>query len=444
MNPSDRPFTPPRDNLDLAPASTTASRGKTALANVLALLAGLLPIALYWIYVAREPTVSVAEARAQLSQTQTPVLLLDVRPAARSAANPIPGAVNLPFDTLRAMTNAAELPAGVRGKRLLVICDTGIKSAPAVRRLRALGLRDARRISGGAEAWQVYGDGRKSAAPLRPMSVFEQWLAVLIAFGVKPIYMLLTFALIVWLWRRRATDLVALRWGLIWFWVGETGCSIDYLFYARGSDFWEYFHGFGMAAGFAFIAYAALEGIDNRVIKFSPAKERCAALGLCRACMKTADAPCGLKRLFALMIPALAVVALMPLSGGYVLDSYDAVILGSTTHYHHLMTSQLFELRFCPLLAAGLMVAAWLALMFKRHDPVQTSKAILAAGLGPMGFGILRMIFVATFRDRLVWFDAWEELTELVSIFSIAAVLWVFRQSLFARRPAGRPGPGQA
>jgi hypothetical protein len=47
-------------------------------------------------------------------------------------------------------------------------------------------------------------------------------------------------------------------------------------------------------------------------------------------------------------------------------------------------------------------------------------------------------------RDRLVWFDAWEELTELVTIFGLAAVLWVFRQSLFARRPAGRPGPGQA
>jgi rhodanese-related sulfurtransferase len=444
MNQMDRPFATPRDNPDPAPSANTVPCGKTVLWNVLALLAGLLPIALYWMVVAREPSVSVAEARAQLAQTQTPVLLLDVRPAARSAANPIPGAVNVPLDTLRAMTSAAELPPGASGKRVLVICDTGFKSAPAVRRLRALGLRDAWRISGGAEAWQVYGDGLKSAAPLRPMSVFEQWLAVLVAFGVKPIYMLLTFVLIVWLWRQRATDLVALRWGLIWFWVGETGCSIDYLFYARGSDFWEYFHGFGMAAGIVFIAYAALAGIDNRVIKFSPAKERCAALGLCRACIKTADVPCGLKRLFALMIPALAVVALMPLSGGFIRDSYDAVILGSTTHYHHLMTSQLFELRFCPLFAAGLMVAAWLVLMFKRHDPVSASKVILAVGLGPMGFAILRMIFVATFRDRLVWFDAWEELTELITIFGIAAVLWVFRQSLFARRPAGLPGPGQA
>ena len=144
------------------------------------------------------------------------------------------------------------------------------------------------------------------------------------------------------------------------------------------------------------------------------------------------------------MIPALAVVALMPLTAGFVATSYDALILGTRTHYHHLMTSQLFELRFCPLLAAGLLAAAWLVLMFKRRDPVQASKAWLAAGLGPMGFGILRMALVATFRDRLVWFDAWEELTELTAIFAIAAVLWVFRTRLLAPATSGRPGQDQA
>ena len=441
MEPGDRPSKGSRAGPDIAPVPNAPLLNRVLLSNLLALLAGLLPIVLYWAHVGREPSVSVAEARAALAQTPASVLVMDIRPAATSAARPIPGAVSIPFDTLLTMTSAAELPPGVSGKRLLVICETGIKAAAAVRWLRGLGLRDAKRVSGGMESWQAYGDGRESATPLRPMSLFEQWLAVLVAFGVKPIYMLLTFVLIVWLWRQRATDLVFLRWGLIWFWIGETGCSIDYLFYARGSDFWEYFHGFGMAAGFAFIAFAALEGIDIRVIKFSPAKERCAVLGLCRACMKTTDVPCALKRLFALMIPALAVVALMPLTGGFITGSYDAVILGTRTHYLHLMTSQLFELRFCPLLAAGLLAASWLVLMLKRRDPVPASKAILAAGLGPMGFGILRLVFVATFRDRLVWFDAWEELTELVAVFGIAAVLWVFRQSLFSpRRPvsAGR------
>ena len=424
--------------------SSMAPRRKIILWNILAPLLGLVPIALFWMSIGRVASVGADAARADLAQNPSTVVLLDVRAAERSAAKPIPGAVTVPLETLQAMTGAAELPAGVSGKRLLVICDTGRKAALAVRRLRAWGLSDAWRISGGLESWQARGDGKTSSAPLRPMSVFEQWLAVLIAFGVKPVYMLLSFVLIVWLWRRRAADLVFLRWGLIWFWLGETGCSIDYLFYARGSDFWEYFHGFGMAAGFAFIAYAALEGIDQRLIKFSPRGERCAALGLCRACEKYTNDPCGLKRLFALMIPALAVVALMPLTAGFVNTSYDALILGSRTHYHHLMSSQLFELRFCPLLAAGLLVTAWLVLMFKRQDPIQASKAWLAAGLGPMGFGILRMALVATFRDRLVWFDAWEELTEFIAIFAIAMVLWVFRFRLFAPVPDGRKGQGEA
>jgi hypothetical protein len=55
--------------------------------------------------------------------------------------------------------------------------------------------------------------------------------------------MTLSLVLMIWLWRQRAVDLAALRWGLIWFWIGENACSIDFLFFKRASDFWEYLHG---------------------------------------------------------------------------------------------------------------------------------------------------------------------------------------------------------
>ncbi len=58
---------------------------------------------------------------------------------------------------------------------------------------------------------------------IREISKFAQWLVVITAFGVKPAYMLLALVWIVWLWRRQATDLVALRWGLIFFLGGEIG-----------------------------------------------------------------------------------------------------------------------------------------------------------------------------------------------------------------------------
>jgi hypothetical protein len=105
-----------------------------------------------------------------------------------------------------------------------------------------------------------------AALPFQAMSQVQQWQVVLYAFGIKPLYMALSFLLIVWIWRQKAADMTALRWGLVWFWLGETACSIDYIFFARASHFWEYAHGFGMAVGFSFIAYAALEGIDQRLI----------------------------------------------------------------------------------------------------------------------------------------------------------------------------------
>jgi hypothetical protein len=188
-----------------------------------------------------------------------------------------------------------------------------------------------------------------------------------------------------------------------------------------------------MAVSFSFVAYAFLEGFDYRVIKFSPEQERCAALSLCRACVKYTGAPCGLNRLFTVTIPALMVLALMPLSAGFQLTSYVTDIMGTIHNYYHLASSQLFEMRYCPALALVLLTASWLVLLLKKDRPVAISKVLLAAAMGPMSFGVLRMFFVATYSDRLGWFDVWEEITELLFILSAGLVLWVFRHSLFVK-----------
>ena len=263
----------------------------------------------------------------------------------------------------------------------------------------------------------------KDGLPLHSMSLFEQWLAVIVGFGVKPVYVVLSLVLIIWLWRQRARDLAMLRWGLIWFWLGENACTVNFVFFRGDCDFWEYAHNFGMAAGFAMITYALLEGFDCRVIKFSPQKERCAALSLCGACYKHTDVPCGLKRLFTALIPALIVLALIPLSAGFMLTSYNTNILGSPYNYSHLVSAQVFELRFCPTLAIAMLTASWLVLLFKRDEPVALAKALFAAGVGPLSFGLLRLFFVFTFNENLVWFETWEEITELIFV---VAVAWGF------------------
>ena len=41
------------------------------------------------------------------------------------------------------------------------------------------------------------------------------------------------------------------------------------------------------------------------------------------------------------------------------------------------------------------------------------------------------MVLHMPFYDRLVWFNAWEETTELMYVASVAGTLWVFRRGLF-------------
>jgi len=286
------------------------------------------------------------------------------------------------------------------------------------------------------------------ALPVCPLSLFEQWLAVLTAFVVKPTYMILSLALIVWLWRSPAADLAALRRGLVAFLVGEGACAVNYLFLAGRSDLWEFFHSYGMVVAFSFVSYALLEGMDRRLIKYSAPKDRCAALNLCRACIKHVDVPCGLRRLFAVGIPGIIVVALIPLSADFKNVAQLSPVLGSMQNYSPSLASQLFEFRYCAWLAVTLLSASWLVLLFNRDDPVGISKALLAAGLGPLGFGTTRLLLISAYADQLMWSAAWEEITELLFIAFVAIALWLFRHALFREQPAepatpAEPAPSQ-
>lgn len=74
--------------------------------------------------------------------------LLDVRSPAEHAARPIPGAVNVPVDELRA--RLAELPAGP----LVVHCEVGLRGYVASRLLAQHG-REVRNLDGGHRTWRA-------------------------------------------------------------------------------------------------------------------------------------------------------------------------------------------------------------------------------------------------------------------------------------------------
>jgi hypothetical protein len=292
---------------------------------------------------------------------------------------------------------------------------------------------------GHVDAWTTLLNGQ--APMFRASSIFEQWVVVITAVGVKPTYMLISLGTVIWLWRRQSPDLAALRWGLIAFWLGEAACAVNYVILQGYSDLWEYFHNFGMAVSFSFVTYALLEGMDRRLIKYNSAKDRCAALNLCRACIKYADAPCGLRRMFAMLIPATIVVAVMPLCADLKTAAFDTVIMGKSVYFSETLSNQLFEIRYCPCVALLLLTASWLVLLFKRQDPVPLAKALFAAATGPMGFGFMRLFLAAAYRENPVWANGWEEITELIFTAAVAFILFIFRQSLFAKEPPDQTSP---
>ncbi len=274
---------------------------------------------------------------------------------------------------------------------------------------------------------------------VRAIAPAEQWLVVITAFGVKPAYMVLSLAWILWLWRSLATDIAALRWGLILFLGGEIACAVNYIFFGGNSAFTDYLHSYGMAAGFSFISYAMLEGVDVRLVKYSSPKDRCAALGLCRSCIKYAEVPCRLRQFFSFLIPALILIALMlpcvPVSPAAV----RADVLSSTQDFPSPLWSQLFEGRYCPVLSIVLLLISWGVLLFKRDDPVRHSKIFLAAALGPLGFGLMRVFLRTAYRENLAWANIWEETTELLFVLGVGLVLWLFRHSLFRNTAEQEP-----
>ncbi len=389
-------------------------------------VAGFVPLAAYWQLVGRAPAVTPEEAKQTLDRPDSDAVLVDVRSRSEYAANHLHGAESWPFDEVMAADTPDDVPETLRGKRLLMICDGGILSGIAAIRLGSLTLADATNVRGGMQAWVA---SATSDLPHRNMTTFEQWSAVIAGFVVKPLYMLLSLILIVLLRRQTLSHLVALRWAMIFFLAGEAACALNYIIYGEGSQLFEYLHSYGMVVCFSFTTYALFEALDHRLIKYSDPNQRCAAINLCDGCIKHMDVPCKLKRLFLLGIPALLVVALMAFCAAPKPVSYNVTILGASYSYTHGIVHQLFEIRFCPVLAMALLAASFLALAFKKEKAVEVSKVLFAAALGPLGFSFFRGVLLGAYRDNMVWFVFWEEATELLFVIVAGAILWVFWQA---------------
>ena len=69
-------------------------------------------------------------------------------------------------------------------------------------------------------------------------------------------------------------------------------------------------------------------------------------------------------------------------------------------------------------------------LLVRKQAGIAPAKIFLAAGLGPLGFGGLRMLLGAAYDQNRVWYLFWEEGTELALIAAVCVVLWIFHRRL--------------
>jgi hypothetical protein len=289
---------------------------------------------------------------------------------------------------------------------------------------------------GGAyERFELAG-GKVADLPFRISPWHEQFLAVASGFVLKPTYTLLALLVAVLLWRNRSPDLAALRWAMIAFFFGENACAANSIFFGDTCYSCEYVHSLGMLFCFGFATFALLEGFDRRVLMLSEPGKKCAATSLCCGCTKLGGGACGLERVFLVLIPAGMILALMPICADHHLESYNTIIFGTFYNYTHRFAYQLFEKVICPAAAVLLLAASWVVLHKKEPDSLARAKVLFAAGMGPLGFGLLRMTLLGPYADNQVWFTVWEEVTELLFVVGICAVLWIFRQGLIRKEVA--------
>ena len=438
---TDTPDTP-------APEARPGPRKPLVVGIVLVLAAGAVPPALYALIFGRH-AVTPAEAKRILAAGERAAALVDVSGADDFRQRHIQGAFPWSHEDVMALTSRDQIPTELGRRRMLLICESGRQTARTVRKLHELGLTDTVHVRGGIQAWigdaqnrtgspldYFVTDGQVTGPPHRDASAFEQWVALGAGFVIKPLYGLVSFVLVIVLWRARAADLKALKWAMICFFLGEQACAVNYVAFGEQSYLTEYLHSFGMLVCFSLTTWAVFEALDRRLIGLSPPDQKCAALDLCHRCVKYAPVPCGLKRLFLLLVPATAVLAFMPLTAAIHLPSYNVEVFGLFYNYSHQAAYQMFELRVCPVAALGLMAASLAALLFKKRNAVAAGKALFAAGMGPLGFALLRLWTFAPYRGNLLWFTFWEEATELLFILAVAWVLWIFRRGLFRRDPA--------
>jgi len=360
----------------------------------------------------------------ELQQGEADFVLVDVRERWELEAARIPGAELVELLDLNHYLAAHPIDTQ---RPLVLVCNSGRRVSLAVPTVTMHGYTRVLVLKGGIEAWQaaglpvengpiaaivgsqpaaaVGGDGAYSGSrlPRVEWSDLQQLVSASAGGLVKLIYMILTFILIRRLWSARTTALRLLWHGLVWFFVGEAFCVLNFFVHGSGQVYLlDVFHGIGMVIMSALIPWGLFRLFDERVLHFADPDKRCVLQSLCGRCWKKEPVTCALQRIMLLVALMCLALTLIPFSSPLRPTQVVAMVMGEATEYGVPIVNHMVELRLYPSLALLFLLATFLMLLRGKPATVHRVEPIFFIG----------------------------ELTELILVVGVAWILYLLRDQL--------------
>jgi len=368
---------------------------------------------------------------------QPPPILIDIRKDLSFLQNHIPGAIRLNLESIDGYAVRSNVP---RDGRIVTICSSGWDSQVAAATLMTYGYRNVFSLTGGMRRWQELGYALQAGSgiavdkfwltpPVVEISLLSQLAMTLAAFVVKPAYIIMSGLVILILWCKTSMDLVLIRNAMLVFFIGENACTLNYLVASNKSVGLEFIHGLGMVGTFFLLFWGLVRFVDERVLHYIEPDKPCALQRHCRQCWKKEPVACGLHRLALWLLPALVLVALIPVTMPLRPFKIVMPVFLSDVVWLKDFWNLFVEFRLYPILGAVCFIIAFLGLRRGRRALLK-SQLPFFLGLGFTSYSFFRFGLLLPFNENQAWADWWEESTEFIMITMVVLLLVVFKNQL--------------
>ena len=382
-----------------------------------------------------------AEALYKEISGNAPPIIIDVSTESAYLENHIAGAIHLSMANIDGYAASGRISPG---SRIMIICARGRDSQIAAATFMAYGYRKVYSLLGGTRRWHEHGfplqagsglaGDKKLPPPVVKISMLSQLAVTVAAFVVKPAYIIMSALVFLILWNKKSRDLVMMRNAMLLFFIGENACTLNYLVASNKSVWLEFIHGLGMVGMFFLGFWGFVRFFDERVWHYNHPDKTCMFHRYCKHCWKKEQVVCGFQRLALWLLPALAFVALIPVT--MPLRPYKIImpVFLSNVVWLKDFWNLFFEFRLYPIIGALGFMIAFFYLRRGRGGIIKAQLPFFLA-LGFTSYSFFRFGLLLTFSENQGWADWWEESTEFIMIAAVLLFIEIFKRQLKIETP---------